>query len=114
MAAKLELAGRIVERWHGEEAAGAAAAHFTRVVREGQAPEDVPEGALPVDDPVHLPSLLVGALGIGTTSEARRLLEQGAVRVNDEVVTELDLPRKRLVGALLQAGKRRYVRFPPA
>ena len=69
---------------------------------------------MPDGDPVHLPALLVGALGVGTTSEARRLLEQGAVRVNDEVVTELDLPRERLAGALLQAGKRRYVRFPPA
>ena len=112
--AKLALARFIVTRSHGEAAAQEAEAHFTRVVREGRAPDDVPEAALPDGDPVHLPSLLVGALGIGTTSEARRLLEQGAVRVNDEVVTELDLPRERLAGALLQAGKRRYVRFPPA
>jgi tyrosyl-tRNA synthetase len=113
MAAKLELARRIVGRWHGDEQAAEAEAHFTRVVRQGQAPDDVSEAALPAGDPVHLPSLLVDTLGIGTTSEARRLLEQGAVRVNDEVVTELDLPRERLAGALLQAGKRRFVRFPP-
>jgi tyrosyl-tRNA synthetase len=112
--AKLALARFLVTRSHGEAAAQEAEAHFTRVVREGRAPEDVPEGTLPEDDPVHLPSLLVGVLGVGTTSEARRLLEQGAVRVNDEVVTELDLPRERLAGALLQAGKRRYVRFPAA
>jgi tyrosyl-tRNA synthetase len=110
--AKLALARFVVTRSHGEAAAREAEAHFTRVVREGRAPEEVPEGTLPEDDPVHLPSLLVGALGVGTTSEARRLLEQGAVRVNDEVVTELDVPRERLSGALLQAGKRRYVRFP--
>jgi tyrosyl-tRNA synthetase len=110
--AKLALARFLVTRSHGEAAAREAEAHFTRVVREGRAPEEVPEGTLPEDDPVHLPSLLVGALGVGTTSEARRLLEQGAVRVNDEVVTELDVPRERLSGALLQAGKRRYVRFP--
>jgi tyrosyl-tRNA synthetase len=112
--AKLALARFIVARSHGEAAAQEAGAHFTRVVREGRAPEDVPDGVLPDGDPVHLPALLVGALGIRTTSEARRLLEQGAVRVNDEVVTELDLPRERLAGALLQAGKRRYVRFPSA
>jgi tyrosyl-tRNA synthetase len=111
--AKLALARFLVTRSHGEAAAQEAEAHFTRVVREGRAPDDVPEGTLPEGDPVHLPSLLVGALGVGTTSEARRLLEQGAVKVNDEVVTELDLPRERLAGALLQAGKRRYVRFPP-
>jgi tyrosyl-tRNA synthetase len=112
MESKLELARRIVARWHGAAAVGEGEAHFTRVVRERRAPDDVAEAALPADDPVHLPALIVDALGIGTTSEARRLLEQGAVRLNDEVVTELDLPRERLAGALLQAGKRRYVRFP--
>jgi tyrosyl-tRNA synthetase len=109
--AKLALARFVVRRSHGEDAAEAAEAHFTRVVREGRAPAEVPEAALPEDDPVHLPSLLVRVLGIRTTSEARRLLEQGAVRVNDEVVTELDLPRERLAGALVQAGKRRYIRL---
>jgi tyrosyl-tRNA synthetase len=111
--AKLALARFVVTRAHGEEAAAAAETHFTRVVREGLAPEDVPEAALPDGDPVHLPALLVDVLGVGSTSEARRLLSQGGVRLDDEVVQELDVPRERLAGALLQAGKRRYVRFPP-
>lgn len=111
MDSKLELARRIVGRWHGEEAVGDAEAHFTRVVREGRAPDDVPEVALPDDDPVHLPQVLVDLLGISTTSEARRLLAQKGVRLDDEVVTELDVSRDRLAGAVLQAGKRRYVRF---
>ncbi len=111
MAWKLELARRIVGRWHGAEGAAAGEAHFTRVVREGQAPDDVPEAPLPAGDPVHLPSVLVDVLDIGTTSEARRLLAQGAIRIDDDVVTDLDVPRERLTGALLQAGKRRYVRF---
>ena len=109
--AKLALARFIVSRSHGEDAAEEAEAHFTRVVREGRAPDDVPEAPLPEGDPVHLPAVLVEVLGIGTTSDARRLLGQGAVRVDDEVVTDLDVPRKRLAGALLQAGKRRYVRL---
>jgi tyrosyl-tRNA synthetase len=111
MAWKLELARRIVGRWHGAEGAAAGEAHFTRVVREGRAPDDVPEAPLPAGDPVHLPSVLVDVLDIGTTSEARRLLAQGAIRIDDDVVTDLDVPRERLTGALLQAGKRRYVRF---
>ena len=111
--AKLALARFIVARSHSEAAAQEAEAHFTRVVREGRAPDDVPEEALPEGDPVHLPALL-GEVFALSTSEARRLLQQNGVRVNDEVVTELDLPRERLAGALLQAGKRRYVRFPPA
>jgi tyrosyl-tRNA synthetase len=111
--AKLALARFLVTRSHGEAAAREAEAHFTRVVREGRAPDDVLEATLPDGDPLHMPSLLVDVLGIATTSEARRLIAQNGVRVNDEVVTELDLPRERLAGALLQAGKRRYVRFPP-
>jgi tyrosyl-tRNA synthetase len=111
---KLELARRIVARSHGEEAAKEAEEHFTRVVREGQAPEDVPEVALPAGDPVHLPALLVGALGVGSTSEARRLIAQGGVKLDGAAVTELDLPRSRLVGAQIQVGKRRYATLTEA
>jgi tyrosyl-tRNA synthetase len=110
--AKLALARFIVARSHGEEAARAAEAHFTRVVRERKAPEDVAEAPLPEGDPLHLPAVLAGVFGL-STSEARRLIEQGAVKVDDEVVAELDLPRKRLKNALVQAGKRRFVRLTP-
>ena len=112
--AKLALARFIVGRSHGEEAAQRAEDHFTRVVREGQAPEDVPEAPLPEGDPVHLPVVLVDLLGVDSTSEARRLISQGGVKVDGEVVSELDLPRSLLAGALVQAGKRRFVRFGPA
>ena len=111
MEAKLRLARFIITRAHGEEAAQAAEAHFTRVVREGQAPEEVPEVALPDADPVHMPALLADGVGVGSTSEARRLLAQGAVRLNGDVVTDLDLPRSALDGALLQVGKRRFARL---
>ena len=87
--------------------------HFTRVVREGQAPDEVVEVELPRADPVHLPRLLVDSLGIGSASEARRLIGQGAVRLDGEVVTELDVPREQLEGRLLQAGKRRFARLTP-
>jgi tyrosyl-tRNA synthetase len=112
--AKLALARFIVERSHGEEAARLAEDHFTRVVREGQAPEEVPEVPLPEGDPVHLPAVLVELLGVASTSEARRLISQGGVKVDGDVVSDLDLPRSRLGGALVQAGKRRFVRFGPA
>jgi tyrosyl-tRNA synthetase len=114
MQAKLELARFIVSRSWGEEAAREAEDHFTRVVREGQAPEEIPEAPLPDGDPLHLPALLVDQLGLGSTSEARRLISQGGVRLDGEVVTDLDLPRSRLAGAVLQAGKRRFARFQPA
>jgi tyrosyl-tRNA synthetase len=108
--AKLALARYIVERSHGQEAARAAEGHFTRVVREGRPPDDIPEIALPEGDPVHVPALLAAAFGF-TTSEARRLIGQGGVRLNGDAVTELDLPRATLEGALVQAGKRRYARL---
>ncbi len=111
LAAKLELARFIVRRAHGEAAVAAAEEHFTRVVRRHEAPEDVPEGTLPCGDPIHLPAVLVEQLGVGSTSEARRLIGQGGVKLDGEVVTELDVPRASLEGATLQAGKRRFLRF---
>src|SRR5207244_1989832 len=56
--AKLEFARFVVRRSHGDDAAHEAEAHFTRVVRQGEAPEDVPEVPLPDGDPLHLPKLL--------------------------------------------------------
>ena len=108
---KLELARFIVRRSHGDEAVQRAEEHFTRVVREGSAPEDVPERVLNGDELQHLPALLVEHLGVGSTSEARRLIAQGAVKVNGEVTSDLDLPRDALDGAVVQAGKRRFMRF---
>ncbi len=110
MDAKLALARAIVGRSHGEEAATQAEAHFTRVVREGQAPDEVPEIRLPEGDPVHLPTLLASAFGL-STSEARRLIGQGGLKVDGVAVTELDVPRAELVDATLQAGKRRFARL---
>jgi tyrosyl-tRNA synthetase len=109
--AKLALARFVVVRSHGEDAAARAEAHFTRVVREGSAPEDVPEAPLPDGDPLHLPRLLADAGLAPSTSEGRRLIAGGAVRIDGEPVTELDVARGRLAGALVQAGKRRFVRF---
>jgi len=114
MASKLSLARRIVETYHGPDAAAQAEAHFTRVVREGRAPDDVPEVELPPGETLHLPALLVDHAGVGSRSEARRLMAQGGVTVDGEVVTELDVPRTRLAGAVVQAGKRRFVRFRAA
>jgi tyrosyl-tRNA synthetase len=109
--AKLALARFIVARSHGDEAARGAEEHFTRTVRRGQAPEDVAELALDGEDPVHLPKLIADGGLAASTSEARRLIGQGAVKLNGESVSDLDLPRDALAGALLQVGKRRFARL---
>jgi tyrosyl-tRNA synthetase len=112
MEAKLALARFVVRRSHGEEAAAAAEAHFTRVVREREAPEEVPQIRVEAKDgTVYLPALLVDHLGVASTSEGRRLIAQGGVRLDGEVISDVELPAGRLDGALLQAGKRRFARI---
>jgi tyrosyl-tRNA synthetase len=54
--------------------------------------------------------VLSEAFGL-STSDVRRLVAQGGVKVEDRVVDALDLPRAELLGALVQAGKRRFVRL---
>jgi len=108
MDSKLALARGIVETYHGEEAARQAEEHFTRVVRQGQAPEDVPD--VVVDgDTVHLPQLLAQQFG-ETTSHWRRVLDQGGVSVDGRKLAGYDVPVEELEGAVLQAGKRRFLR----
>ena len=74
----------------------------------------MPEVPLPAGDPIHLPALLAEAFGVASTSEARRLIGQGGVKVNGEPVAELDLARSALAGALVQVGKRRFGRLTPS
>jgi tyrosyl-tRNA synthetase len=114
MEAKLALARFLVERSHGAAAAAAAEEHFTQVVRNRQAPTDVTEVALPSADPVHLPALLVASFGVSSTSEARRLIAQGGVKLDGSVVRDLDLPRASLAGCILQVGRLRFGRLGDA
>src|SRR3974390_2480359 len=73
-------------------------------------PPDVRE--FPLGSPeIHLPALLVDALGVGSRSEARRLIQQGGVALDGDPVSALDLPASALRGRLLRAGKRRFIRL---
>ena len=93
MEAKLALARWIVARSHGAEAAAARRGRTSPAsCAQREAPDDVPEVPLPDGDPVHLPALLVASFGVASTSEARRLIGQGGVKLDGEVVAELDLP----------------------
>jgi tyrosyl-tRNA synthetase len=110
--AKRELARRIVERYHDEAAAKAAEEHFDRLHVHHEPPEQIEEATVAANGPVHLPALLSEEFGL-SRSEARRLIEQGGVRIGGEVVggDQLDLPLDRLDGAVVQVGKRRYKRL---
>jgi tyrosyl-tRNA synthetase len=108
---KRAMARALAARYHGDEAAEAAEAHFDRLHVERGAPDEVEEFAFS-DDPVHLPAVLSDAFGI-SRSEGRRLLTQGGVKLDGEPLAngELDLPADQLDGALLQVGKRRFKRL---
>jgi tyrosyl-tRNA synthetase len=110
--AKRSLARRIVARFHGEEAAREAERRFDRIHVERERPDDVPEADLPAGDPIHLPALIGSEFGL-SRSEARRLLAQGGVRIDGVRLEgeELDVAADRLAGAVLQVGKRRFVRL---
>jgi tyrosyl-tRNA synthetase len=108
--AKRRLARILVAQFHGEDAAAAAEAHFDRLFKQHELPEDVPEFPLPDEDPVYLPGLIRDAFGV-SASEARRLLGGGGVKLDGEPVAadRLSVDADSLRGAILQIGKRRFV-----
>ncbi|MGB8361377.1 MAG: tyrosine--tRNA ligase [Acidimicrobiia bacterium] len=108
--AKRDLARSIVTLYWGAEEAGEAEAGFDLIFREGGIPEGLEEFTLSGDDPVALPALIRDLFGM-SGSEARRMIDQGAVRIDDEVVDGIELARDRLVGAIIRVGKRRFARL---
>jgi tyrosyl-tRNA synthetase len=115
--AKRALARRIVDRFHGDGAGAAAEEHFNRVHVQRAVPEDIPEVSLESyradgNGLVHMPRLIAGAFDV-STSEGRRLLQQGGVKLDGEPVPAepLDLQVASLDGRVLQVGKRRFCRL---
>ncbi|HEX5722485.1 MAG TPA: tyrosine--tRNA ligase [Acidimicrobiia bacterium] len=109
--AKRTLARRITATYHGEEAALAAEEEFDRVFRQGVLPDEIPMVALPTDDPINLASLLRDAGVVASAGEARRLITQGAVSADGQVVENEWVPRVDLEGIVLKIGKRRFLRL---
>ena len=112
--AKAQLAHRIVETYHGGEAAEKAQAHFEQTVVEGGTPDEIPEytsDAKPGDE-VGLLNLMRRADLTDSNSEGRRLIEQGAVSIDDETVTDtgLYISVSERAPFVLQVGKRRFAR----
>jgi tyrosyl-tRNA synthetase len=110
--AKRALARALVERFHDAGAATAAEARFDQVHVRHELPDDIPEVIWSGDgDTIHLPALISQAFGV-STSEARRGLGQGAVRIDGGPIAAgvLDLPAAELDGRVLQYGKRRFAR----
>jgi tyrosyl-tRNA synthetase len=113
--AKRELGRRIVARFHDEETAQKAEEHFDRLFVRHEAPEEIEEMELKVyidtNALVHLPRLMADAFEM-SSSEARRLLAQGGVKLDGEALAgTLDMAPAELDGRVLQVGKRRFRRL---
>jgi tyrosyl-tRNA synthetase len=112
LALKQQLAAALVARFAGAEAAPRAAEHFHRVIQRKEAPEDLPETRLEVgpDGQRGLLELLVALELVGSNSEARRLVGQGAVQLDGERVRDAAL-RLEPGSYLIKVGKRRFSRL---
>jgi tyrosyl-tRNA synthetase len=114
-AAKRRVARATVALYHGDQAAQAAEDVFTRQFRQREAPEQVREAPIPpgaIDgESVYLPRVLAELDLAGSRGEARRLIAGGGVRVNGEPTAFEEHPLHELRGALLQVGRRRFVRL---
>jgi tyrosyl-tRNA synthetase len=108
--AKRRLARAVTALYWGEAAAAEAEAGFDQVFRHGGTPDDIEEFPLPAGEKLQMSSLVRDVSG-ESGSEARRLLAQGAVRLDGEVVEDGEIARTDLAGRVLKVGKRRFVRL---
>jgi tyrosyl-tRNA synthetase len=109
MDAKKQLAWEIVSIFDGDEAADKAAAHFQRVHQRRQLPEDMPVYALA--QPENVVDVIAAANLARSKSQARRLVQQGAVRLDGEKIEDIDTELMVEDEAVLRIGKRRFLRL---
>ncbi len=108
MAAKKKLAGILVARFHGEQAAQAALAHFEQVFSKKELPDDIPP--FTPEPGATLSAVLFAAGAAASKNKARGLIEQGAVRLNGQRLAQ-DGPFTFENGDVLQAGKRHFIKL---
>ena len=111
--AKRTLAWELVAWLYDSEAADGAQEHFDRVIVAKEQPREIPEVSIEAQgSEVHLPAALASAFGV-SRSEARRLIDQGAVSVDGTLLEAgvHDVSATELDGAVIRAGKRRYARL---
>ncbi|WP_375804196.1 MULTISPECIES: tyrosine--tRNA ligase [unclassified Carboxydocella] len=111
---KMRLAREIVSMYHGPEAARQAEEHFVRVFQQRHLPEEIPVYQLPANEleggTIGLSKLLQLSGLAASNSEARRLIAQGGVKVNEEKVTDPLMRINVQDGLILQVGKRKFAR----
>ncbi len=112
---KRTLAEEVVSLYHGAEAAEAARAHFDRVFKDRELPEEVQEVALPedcvIDGQVDVPRLLKSIGLVTSLSDARRTQAQRGVNIDGETVLDEQVDVERVRGHVIGVGKRKLRRL---
>lgn len=108
---KIDFAKEIIERFHSKEAAEQAHADFTTRFQKNEIPDELPEVTLTADGKsLVITHLLKAAKLVTSTSEAIRMIEQGAVKIDGERVSDKALIIKDREAHVYQVGKRRFAR----
>jgi tyrosyl-tRNA synthetase len=108
---KMELAREIVSIYHGEENAEIAESEFRTVFQEQGLPEDIPN--YKIRGEILIVDLMVDARLATSKSEARRLIQQNAVRLDDEVIEDINAIVRVKTPQVLRVGKRRFLQLLP-
>jgi len=105
---KILLAKELIERFHSEKDAQEAEAAFINRFQKGILPNDIEELKMQIDgDEIALPNLLKDAEMVSSTSEAMRMIKQGAVKIDDIKVEDPQISIKKSTKAIFQVGKRK-------
>lgn len=109
---KSQLAREIVTRFHDAQKANDAEAHFEKVFARKEVPDTLPEVRYTCEEAqVWIPKLVLDIQFAGSTSEGKRLLAQGAIRINEKVVSSERLPCKPGDQWVIQVGKRKFAKI---
>lgn len=111
---KMELARDIVTQFHGAEAAGLAEQEFIRVFSKRELPSEIETFGLKA--PMSIVDLLVAAKFAPSKSEARRLIQQGGVKLNDETILAIDMQIAPPANgeSILSVGRRKFIKLGKA
>lgn len=109
--AKMKLARTLVGMYHGEEAALQAEEHFRTVFQKGSLPEDIPEKVWTGPNPVNVVELVFGLDMLPSKGETRRMVQQGAVRIDGRKIEDIQREIRVESGMVVQVGKRKFIKI---
>ncbi len=106
---KMKLAYDIVKIFHGKDLARSAQDYFVSTFQKKEIPTEITEIELPIGNKKVVELLVVGKLA-SSNGEARRLIEQGGIKINEQVITDVNLEVKLVDGLIISRGKRQFIK----